>query len=93
MTRLEKAGELKEIEERLQIVRENIKALDSSYYKECTIRIFVNTEDFKYKGNREDLLVDNDMFYNYLKEEERRLENDSMELVEDLALQMGSERK
>lgn len=69
MNRIELLEELKKLEEKKQILLENVKALKSAYLNSCRISIKMDTSDFNEKGNSDDFAPDKKLLTLYLEKE------------------------
>lgn len=69
MNRLKTVEELKVLEEKREIINENMNALKSSYYKHGSLSLQLKTSDFNYEGCDKSFEFDKNLMLEYLEKE------------------------
>jgi len=83
-TKSERLERMHDISTSIDVIQDNINALDSFYFEEASIGISIQTDDYKEKGNDSRIVCNKTLLADYLQRERDRLHDELLDHMDAL---------
>lgn len=85
MDRVKLAGKLKETEEDIKIIEDNLAAIKSHYFQRGRLSLEIETTDYVHTGSEDYIGFNNELMVAYLEKEKERLQEKSFDIINEMS--------
>ena len=89
-TKSERLGRMHDISTNIDIIQDNLDALDSFYFEKASLSVNIKTNDYKENGNNDRITCNKDLLVDYLKREQERLHDELLDHMDALRNEINS---
>lgn len=83
-TKSERLERMHDISTNIDVIQDNLDALDSFYFEKASLSVSIQTDDYKDKGNDNSITCNKDLLVDYLKREQERLHDELLDHMDAL---------